>query len=144
MGEGIIERSTIWRTYEAIPMIMKSLLDPSTILTNPEVYKKVRNGRLISFLSIRDRGNHKELGTVYTRKEYRGQGHATHLIEKVLRKTEVDVYLLCQEHLKGFYEKFGFEPIDSAPIDMELRRKAANLINIFLNREWTIVMGRRG
>lgn len=49
---------------------------------------------------------------------YRHQGVASHMIDKILKRTQhIEVVMLdCDEDLTGFYNQFGFEPKESASL----------------------------
>ncbi len=52
-----------------------------------------------------------QLGTVMTDSDHRGKGYSRAIMEKVLDDCDRSfegVYLYAEEHMSGFYEKFGF------------------------------------
>ncbi len=55
---------------------------------------------------------------------YRNQGVASHMLEKILKRTEhIEVVMLdCDADLIGFYDQFGFKPKDGASLQLRNSR----------------------
>ncbi|MBM7554318.1 GNAT family N-acetyltransferase [Thalassobacillus pellis] len=62
------------------------------------------------------------IGRVLVHKEYRGNGYARTLMEKALAVLEEQwkekgIFLQGQEHLRGFYQSCGFQPVSDVYLD---------------------------
>jgi amino-acid N-acetyltransferase len=69
-----------------------------------------QNGRLLAVGQVRvHRDGSRELASIVTVPEGRGQGLATTLIRNLLANETGPVYLTCRPELSGFYERLGFE-----------------------------------
>ena len=65
----------------------------------------------------------RELGSLAVRREWRGQGIGSALVERLLERGGGKVYLLCAPHLEGFYRRFGFQPLDLRAMPLVLKIK---------------------
>ena len=98
-------------------------------------YSVVENGVVVANISVnvcnhkwRSRVHHlAQLGTVMTHPDHRGKGYVRALMEKVREECDRSfegTYLYAEDHMRGFYEKFGFQKRD------EYRcRKKVNITN---------------
>lgn len=79
----------------------------------------------------------RELGSLYVRKPYRGQGIGGALIRACLAEQEPPVHLECVEERESYYEGFGFCRIPLAEAPWALRAKSllgTAVIWLFLRR----------
>ena len=65
-----------------------------------------------------------ELASLVIDPDYRSQGIARTLIERLIGIHEGDLYLMCRASLGGFYEKFGFEGINESQMPPYFKRIA--------------------
>lgn len=98
-------------------------------------YCAVEDGNVVSNISVnvcnfkwRARVHHlAQLGTVMTDEAARGRGYSRAVMEKVLAHCDrafEGTYLYAEEHMAGFYEKFGFTRCDEYSFT-----KAVNITN---------------
>jgi amino-acid N-acetyltransferase len=67
-------------------------------------------------------GGIDELASIAVVPEWRGQGLARDLIEKLLHEHPARLYLTCRERLGGLYEKFGFRKVEKEDMPPYYRR----------------------
>jgi len=75
----------------------------------------------------------RELASIAVHPEYRGQGIARAVIEKLLRENPKPMYLMCMSHNGPMYEKFGFQVIAEKQIPRYFARikKLFNIADVF-------------
>lgn len=100
------------------------ILDPFVILFNCKTYFVRLNGKIISFLTIKNWYGKIKLGTVYTLPAYRKKGYMDKLLKNVLFKFE-NIEIVCRDNLENFYKKYGFKKFRDKNIKIKL-------FNIFL------------
>lgn len=70
------------------------------------------DGRVISCGQVKThKDGSRELASIVTDPQWRGQGAARTVIERLLELHPGNLYLTCRSSLDGFYRKFGFEPV---------------------------------
>jgi amino-acid N-acetyltransferase len=86
-----------------------------------------------------------ELASIAITEEWRGQGIARTLIERLIAGHDGVLYLMCQSSLGSLYEKFGFEAIDEEEMPKYFRRvsKLAGLAEALIQRGETLLVMRR-
>tara|TARA_R110000782_G_scaffold55229_6_gene116501 strand:- start:2092 stop:2394 length:303 start_codon:yes stop_codon:yes gene_type:complete len=58
-----------------------------------------------------------EVSSVETDKDFRGQGYATKLMQKVCKVADNDtIVLVLKPDVHSFYERFGFQKIQDSPV----------------------------
>jgi N-acetylglutamate synthase-like GNAT family acetyltransferase len=67
----------------------------------------------------------RELASIATSPEVRGQGLASAIILRLLEETPRPLYLVCQEKMGSFYARFGFRELTSAEMPPFLGREAS-------------------
>ena len=75
----------------------------------------------------------RELASIAVHPEYRGQGIARAVIEKLLRENPKPIYLMCMSHNGPMYEKFGFRVIAEEQMPRYFARinKLFNIADVF-------------
>jgi len=75
----------------------------------------------------------RELASIAVHPEYRGQGIARAVIEKLLRENPKPMYLMCMSHNGPMYEKFGFQVITEKQMPRYFARikKLFNITDVF-------------
>ena len=75
----------------------------------------------------------RELASIAVHPEYRGQGIARAVIEKLLRENPRPMYLMCMSHNGPMYEKFGFQVIAEKQMPRYFARikKLFNIADVF-------------
>ncbi len=88
------------------------------------------SGRVIGCGQIKPHGQDiLELASIAVKPEYRGQGIARSIIDRLLAENPRPLYLMCIEHNGPMYEKFGFQRIELADMPKYFRRMK-NLFNM--------------
>ena len=121
----IIE-SKVWSKLEFVFLIIKERLDPWPIFKNSKVFALYDKNNLISFCTVKSWNKSVELGTLVTKKAYRGKGYANKVIKYFLNKYPSS-YVTCHLSLENFYNKFGYKRVEKAPYKIYQRIKFANL-----------------
>lgn len=77
-----------------------------------------------------------ELASIAVVPEYRGQGIARAVIERLLKDGPRPLYLTCVSSLEPLYEKFGFQtvPYEEMPRYFQRISKLAGLVFLLTNR----------
>jgi N-acetylglutamate synthase-like GNAT family acetyltransferase len=80
-------------------------------------------------------GDHQiyELASIAVQPEWRGQGVARALIERLLGDCPGSLYLTCRASLGLFYERFGFHPLGKEAMPTYYRR-LSRFVEIFTQR----------
>lgn len=92
------------------------------------------SGQIIGCGQIKPHGQDvREMASIAVHPEYRGQGIARAVIERLLRETPKPLYLMCISHNGAMYEKFGFRAIadEKMPRYFSRIKKLFNVTNIF-------------
>ena len=87
----------------------------------------------------------RELASIAVLPEWRGQKIARAIIEHLLAANPGTLYLTCRFSLGGFYEKFGFRPLqlsEMPPYFQRLSRLAALIVRLNLEQDGMLVMKR--
>ena len=80
-------------------------VEPTTVHLWVEV-----EGAPVSYLRVLDEGDHARIGRVVTQRTHRGRGLGAALLRAALEVIgERRIELHAQAHLRGWYERFGFE-----------------------------------
>ena len=103
-----------------------SIIDGGAIVSNICVYKTRIMFRRKIYTAL-------SLGAVATKNEYRGRGLSRTLMAHIISKYDnVPMYLSANDHVAGFYPKFGFQrvyeklPVCESKIDNHMRAKKLN------------------
>lgn len=111
----------IWTILKHVPT-----LDPLVILLNSKVLiTRSSDGAIAAFVAIKKFNDGYELGTVYTYKQFRNQGHASDLIRQATEMYQ-PIGLLCKRELVSYYERFGFRECVECDNTIVKRRKLFN------------------
>jgi N-acetylglutamate synthase-like GNAT family acetyltransferase len=73
-----------------------------------------------------------ELASVAVTSEWRGQGVARAIIERLLAENPSELHLMCRSGLGGLYEKFGFRVIQEEEMPRYFRKvsRLAGLVEV--------------
>lgn len=121
-----IKETNVWKDFEFIWLIIKERLDPWSIFKNSKVFALYNKGELVSFCTVKKWKTSVELGTVVTKKAYRGKGYAEKVIKYFLKEYPHS-YVTCLANLENFYRKFGYKKVERAPYPIYHRIKFFNL-----------------
>lgn len=80
--------------------------------------------QMLGICQIRRYAGVRELGSLYVRKAFRGQGIAASLIHACLAGQPAPVHLECVESRQPYYERFGFRRISPWQAPLALRAKS--------------------
>ncbi len=64
----------------------------------------------------------REVASIATIPERQGQGIATAIIRALLERESGALYLMCQQQMAGFYERFGFRRAEQSELPTYFRR----------------------
>jgi N-acetylglutamate synthase-like GNAT family acetyltransferase len=87
----------------------------------------------------------RELASIAVRPDWRRQGVARAIIERLLSENSGILYLTCREHLGQFYARFGFQVIERYEMPAYFRRVAtffSFLDRLGVMKEGLLVMSR--
>jgi N-acetylglutamate synthase-like GNAT family acetyltransferase len=75
--------------------------------------------KIVSIGMAHPEGDAYEMDSVMTRPEYRKRGYAEAIVRALIERTPHPIYLLAEDDLIAYYEKFGFRVMtDDAPHDI--------------------------
>lgn len=118
-------------------LIRETRLNPMGLKWPNFVVAEDEQGQFIGCGQIKTHKNGvRELASLAVVRGWRGRDVATTLINELLRRTTLPLYLMCASHLVPFYVKYGFVEItDAAAIPQPFRRfrRFVSLMT-FLNR----------
>ncbi|MFQ6015941.1 MAG: GNAT family N-acetyltransferase [Anaerolineae bacterium] len=92
-------------------LIRSEHLDPFLITCHQTLVAEDSTG-IIGCVRIKPVPALRELGSLVVRPDRRGRGIGSALVCHLIAQEQGDLYLMCQEHLEGYYRRFGFEPIN--------------------------------
>jgi N-acetylglutamate synthase-like GNAT family acetyltransferase len=78
-------------------------------------------GEIVGCGQIKPQGDLRVLASIAVLPGWRQQGVARAIIEHLLAAHTGALYLTCREHLRSFYEKFGFTVVDDGDIPAHFR-----------------------
>ena len=126
-------------------MVRSAPLDPNAIDWHYfRVLEIVENGqpKVVSIGMVHPEGDVQEVDSVVTLPDYRKRGYATAIVHALIEHAATPLYLLAEDALIAYYEKFGFRVMerDSAP---KVMTEQADWVNDFPGGRVTYhVMGR--
>jgi N-acetylglutamate synthase-like GNAT family acetyltransferase len=114
-------------------MIRYARLDPLDVRW-PNFMVAETDGQIIGIGQIRPYPGCPELGSIVTRRQYRGQGIAAAIIETLLAERTGAVYLECARRMVSYYVRFGFEeiPWHQAPMPLKFKSCVGNTVGRLL------------
>jgi amino-acid N-acetyltransferase len=86
----------------------------------------------------------RELASIAVWPQYRGQGVARAIIERLLEDNQDVLYLMCMPPLRALYEKFGFREIEADEMPRYFRRitRVMRVVTKFVREDYPRVMKR--
>ncbi len=82
-------------------------------------------GRIVGIGQVKPHGDGScELASIAVIPERQGEGIAAAIIHRLLERESGTLYLMCQQHMEGFYTQFGFRRIEPAEMTPYFRRIA--------------------
>ena len=126
-------------------MVRSAPLDPNAVDWHYFlVLEIVENGRpkIVSIGMVHPEGNVQEVDSVVTLPDYRKRGYAEAVVHALIERAGSPLYLLAEDALIAYYEKFGFHVMDAAEAP-KVMTKQADWVNDFLGGRVTYhVMGK--
>ena len=104
------------------------------------------HGLVIGCGQIKPHGDgSRELASIVVDPEWRGQGVARAIIERLLGEHPGDLHLMCRSALGEFYEKFGFRSLSLGEMPKYFRRisRVAGLLHALQGEGDSLLVMRR-
>jgi N-acetylglutamate synthase-like GNAT family acetyltransferase len=98
--------------------------------------------KIVSIGMVHPEGDVQEIDSVVTLPDYRKRGYAEAIVNALIEHAGTSLYLLAEDALIAYYEKFGFRVLegDASP---KVMTEQADWVNNFLSGRVTYhVMGR--
>ena len=113
-------------------MIRNVRLDPTSLKWQNFLIAE-HEGEIVGIGQIKQYPGCEELGSLVTKKSYRGQGIGGKLIEALETRAGRPLYLFCGAYNEGYYQRFGYETISwwNAPPFLKFKFLPALLIRLF-------------
>ena len=113
---------------------------------NFKIAEQPDSGDMIGFCQVRRYAGVRELGSLYVRKAFRGQGIGGALIAACLAEQSPPVHLECVAARQTYYERFGFRriPKRQAPLALALKSSLGAALTWLVLRQTIIVMRWEG
>ena len=115
-------------------MIRQARLDPTKLLWQNFLLAEV-NGEVVGIGQVRHHADGaRELGSLVTKKGYKGKGVAGQIIAALEERNPRPMYLFCASKMEPFYNRFGYHTVQEArELPWALRRKyrLAQLMRLF-------------
>jgi len=127
-------------------VIREADLDPTSLHWSHFVMAEL-GGEVVGLGQIRPHRGCPELGSIYTRSQFEGQGIAGAVINRLIADWPQPgpIYLECQSHNTTFYQRFGFKEIPwyQAPMPLKFKSGLGNFMGrIFGFRVSAMILDR--
>lgn len=126
-------------------MVRSAPLDPNAVDWHYFlILEIVENSKpkIVSIGMVHPEGDVQEVDSVVTLPEYRKRGYAEAIVHALIKRAAAPLYLLAEDALIAYYEKFGFRVMDAAEAP-KVMTEQADWVNDFLGGRVTYhVMGR--
>jgi len=104
-------------------LIREAQINPMGVTWERFIVIEAPDGEIAAIGQIKPhRDGSRELASIVTAPDYRGQGLARRVIEHLLAANPGVLYLMCQSDLVPLYEKFGFQVVSGADMPRYFRR----------------------
>ena len=111
--------SAPWQVRPALPEDLEQIEklissvggDQDQIETDQFAVARDTNQQVIGCARLKPYPRFVELASLAISDKWRGSGIGREIISQLLREHQGPVYLVCEDHLIGFFREFGFEPI---------------------------------
>lgn len=113
-------------------MVRQARLDPTSLKWQNFLIAEA-DGEIVGIGQVKQLPNCEELGSLVTKRAYRGQGVGARLISELEARAGRPLYLLCEAKLGTYYQRFGYETISwwSAPAILKLKLTPALILRLF-------------
>ncbi len=99
---------------------------------------------IVGAVQIRPHDGTPELASLVVRKDQRGRGIGSQLIQSVITQSPQTLYLFCRPQLEDYYARFGFRAIDvqEAPPSLRVRYAIGRFITRLVVKRPVLMMKR--
>lgn len=113
-------------------MIRQAHLDPTSLKWQNFLIAEAE-GEIVGIGQVKPLPNCEELGSLVTKRAYRGQGVGARLISELEARAGRPLYLICASKLGTYYQRFGYETISwwDAPTILKLKLTPALILRLF-------------
>lgn len=113
-------------------MIRRARLDPTSLKWQNFLIAEVE-GEIVGIGQVKPLPNCEELGSLVTKRAYRGKGVGSELIAALEARAGRPLYLLCASKMEAYYRRFGYETIAwwDAPAILKLKLMPALFLRLF-------------
>ena len=143
-----IQRAQKINVIKIKQLILKSGLNPTALNWRNFFIAKDTDGNFIACGQVKVHvDGTMEMASLAVKKDWHHKGVGSALVERLLEKYPIRLYLMCQSSLGSYYEKFGFQAIDEAEMPKYFRRvgKLAGVLkNLREDGETLLIMRRFG
>ena len=113
-------------------MVKQARLDLTSLKWKNFLIAEVE-GDIVGIGQIKQLPNCEELGSLVTKKTYRGKGVGEKLIASLEARAGRPLYLLCESKMEAYYQRFDYETISwwDAPAFLKLKLSPAFILRLF-------------
>jgi len=129
-------------------LVWRAALNPTDLAWQRFIVATGPDGKVIGCGQIKPHkdGTH-ELASITVERQWRGQGVASAVIQRLIQQHPDTLYLMCRSPLGPFYHRFDFRSIEEAqmpPYFRSVSRLVRKLNRLRPGREGLLVMKRPG
>lgn len=115
-------------------MIREARLDPTKLLWQNFLMAEM-DGQVVGIGQVRHHADGaRELGSLVTKKGYKGKGVAGAIIAALEARYPKPMYLFCASKMEPFYNRFGYQTVQAArdiPWAMRRKYRLAQILRVF-------------
>jgi len=113
-------------------MIRRARLDPTSLKWQNFLIAE-HEGDIVGIGQIKPYPGCEELGSLVTKRDYRGQGVGEQMIVALEARAGRPLYLLCAAKMESYYQRFGYEAISwwNAPAFLKLKLSPTLILRLF-------------
>lgn len=127
-------------------LVFESHINPIGLNWKRFVVAENHDGMVIGCAQIKTHfDGSKELASMVVDPKYRGKGLARLIIEHLIQSQTEDLFLMCQDSMEEFYNRFGFETICKQEMPPFFRRieYIASLFQVTFSRNVGLLVMRK-
>lgn len=113
-------------------MIRRAHLDPTSLKWQNFLVAE-HDGDIVGIGQVKPYPGCEELGSLVTKRDYRGQGVGEQMIAALEARAGRPLYLLCASKMESYYQRFGYETISwwDAPSFLKLKLSPTLILRLF-------------
>lgn len=113
-------------------MVKQERLDPTSLKWKNFLIAEVED-EIVGLGQVKQLPNCEELGSLITKKAYRGKGVGEKLISALEARAGRPLYLLCESKMEAYYQRFDYESVSwwDAPAFLKLKLAPAVIARLF-------------